>query len=206
MSKRPNIPAGFDWATAEAAIIDEINDCVPNNAGCKDPAKVLAKEILYFWRSPALAPSNRFPEDERKKIKELRKAARQLGTVFNSLDPEIQLVLRKAAAASGGFTGKSGWTTASEKEILLFLRFGPELLERLSKDIEKTIPKERGSAKQNFAEIRLVEHCANIWEWRTGKRPKSERSGRFVLFVTGVFHAIGIDKSAKSTIRAWSKM
>lgn len=189
--------------------MDEINTHVPNENGCKDPAKLLAKEILQVWRIPSAMKVQRFAKNaELKKLADLRRAARHLKAAWADLDPEVADCLRNASRADR-FRGKSGVSAAMEWELLGFIDFGPEMLDRMIPAAERLINEGEPLGRRNYPEIRLVHQCARVWEWRTGRMPKSARNRRFSLFVTGVFYAVGIDPdhvSVENTIRSWAEL
>ena len=208
MSKKANILVGFDWAASEAAIAIQIDKVVQNKTGCEDSEKLLAKEIIMVWKLPSTVDFNSFAkQEELAKLQDLQHAVRKLKSVWNSLDKEIQRAFR-AAASSRRFEGNSGVSTATEQDLLSFIHFGPEMLDRMIPLAKESVRQGKRSGRQNFAEIRLVNQCARVWERRTGKSPKSEKHAGFAGFVADVFYAIGIDTeeiSVSNTIRAWSK-
>ncbi|SDK98419.1 hypothetical protein [Aliiruegeria lutimaris] len=209
MSKRAIAPENFDWAKAEAQIIDEIRLGVENKTGCTDSPKLLAKEILQVWRIPSAMKVQRFAKKaELNKLRELRQAVHKVKAVWNDLDPEVAECLGNAVRGDR-FRGQSGVSSAMEWELMGFIHFGPEMFDRMIPEVEDFINEGQPVGRRNYAEIRLVHQCAKVWKWRTGKRPKSARNQRFALFVTGVFYAIGIDPdqvSVDNTIRSWAEI
>jgi hypothetical protein len=206
-TKSANHPPTFDRATARKEIERLIENEVPNNTGCKDAAELLATEIITLYNLPTAFETGRLAtKEETEKLNRLVATAKRLRLVWDSLDPELRDFIRRQTKSAERFKGKTGISSVAEAEIFQFMHFGAELIEQILPSAEEFIASAKPTGRRRFAEIRLVHACANVWEWRTGKRPRSAKQVPFIRFVEDIFTALHVkaEVSVENTIRAWA--
>lgn len=208
MTKDADLPEGFDFEGTALAVCRAV-EAIPNETCSKKTEINLAKQIARNWRSSRLSKTNLLAKSkETERLDQIERLTKSLGNVWRELDPELKNVIQFAAQTHGGVIGPKRYTSTNERQLLQFMVFGGDVMERLLPIAREAVENSGQLHKGNFAEIRAVRSCADVWFERTGDRPKSASKAGFVDFVSEVFVALGVAEtvSAENTIRRWREI
>lgn len=189
-----------------AALLEVVSEHLNSSgAGTEVPEKEISDTHLAdaIFMHTFTFPEGVFAKaNERKHLEEIRTLSRRLRSIYRELSDDIRTQLDLRGYLPHSFL-QGRIDSKHAKGILLFLEYGPSLLDEIIPDLMELIEGGEQVGRRNYPAVRAVEACAHAWKNRFGTMPLSVSSLAFVAFVTDVFDALGVDASVEASIRSW---
>lgn len=189
---------------AEPQIEKLVEDYLPYSGEGHDNTSC-SKYIVAGYAFSTTSTGKFSRKSESTKLRNLRKAIHRLRQEWQDIDPEVRFLV-KDEVPFAPFRGRTGSSVITRYQLADFMDFGPEIMSEPIEAVLRKLSCAEQIGRADYPATSAINACAEVWEWRTNKRPRHASNKAFADFCQDVFNALGCKASVEAAIKSWIAM